>query len=87
LFGRQQSYGLHSVALVYRRPGDHGSTFGGNPLAAAIGIAAVQVIIDEKMPENALLQGDYIRTNLSQIAKKYPFMKSVRGRGLFLGME
>jgi len=39
------------------------------------------------MPENALLQGDYIRTNLSQIAKKYPFMKSVRGRGLFLGME
>lgn len=47
----------------------------------------MQVILDEKMPENALLQGEYLKSNLSQIAKKYPFMKNIRGRGLFLVME
>lgn len=69
------------------RPGDHGSTFGGNPLASAIGIVAVQTIVDEKMPENAAIQGEYLMKNLTQLAKKYPFMKDIRGRGLFIGME
>jgi len=56
-------------------------------LAAAIGVAAVQTIIDEKMPENAAIQGEYLQRNLTQIAKKYPFMSEIRGRGLFIGME
>lgn len=69
------------------RPGDHGSTFGGNPLAAAIGLAAVKVIVEEKMPENAAIQGEFLLNNLKQISKKYPFMSDVRGLGLFIGME
>lgn len=68
------------------RPGDHGSTFGGNPLAAAIGMAAVKVIVDEKMPENAQTQGEYLKSKLTEISKKYPFMEEIRGRGLFVGM-
>ncbi len=68
------------------RPGDHGSTFGGNPLAAAIGIAAVKAIVEEKMPENALAQGEYLKSKLTEISRKYPFMKEIRGRGLFVGM-
>lgn len=56
-------------------------------MAAAIGLAAVQVTIDEKLPENAATQGEYLQKNLTQIAKKYPFMKDIRGRGLFIAME
>lgn len=69
------------------RPGDHGSTFGGNPLASAIGVAACQVIVDEKLPENAVTQGEYLKTKLKEIAKKHSFMKDIRGQGLFIGME
>lgn len=69
------------------RPGDHGSTFGGNPLSAAIGMAAVKVVLDEKLPENALAQGDFIRESMTEIRKKYPFMTDFRGRGLFLALE
>lgn len=47
----------------------------------------MQAIIDEKMPENAAIQGEYLQHNLTQIAKKYSFMHEIRGRGLFIGME
>ena len=50
-------------------------------------MAAVQVVLDEKMPENAANQGDFIKKSINEIRKKYPFMTDFRGRGLFLAME
>jgi ornithine--oxo-acid transaminase len=67
------------------QPGDHGSTFGGNPLAAAIGIAALDVIIEEKLPEKALKLGEYFIEKLQSIKSTY--IKEVRGKGLLIGME
>ncbi len=66
-------------------PGDHGSTFGGNPLAAAVGMAALDVLIEEKLPERALELGDYFMNNLKKI--KSPYVKEVRGKGLLIGVE
>lgn len=73
--------------MQHIHPGDHGSTFGGNPLASAIGVAAVKVIIDEKLPENSVLRGDFIRQNMTELRKQYPALTDFRGRGLFLAME
>ncbi|MDF5730530.1 MAG: ornithine--oxo-acid transaminase [Rhizonema sp. PD38] len=67
------------------QPGDHGSTFGGNPLAAAIGIAAIDVILEEDLPEKALQVGEYFLTKLQSIKSSY--IKEVRGKGLLIGME
>lgn len=66
-------------------PGDHGSTFGGNPLACAIGYAALEVIINEKLPKNAQKQGDYFLGELKKIDS--PYIKEVRGKGLLIGVE
>jgi ornithine--oxo-acid transaminase len=67
------------------QPGDHGSTFGGNPLAAAIGIAALDVILEEELPEKALQLGEYFLRKLQSIESSY--IKEVRGKGLLIGME
>jgi acetylornithine/N-succinyldiaminopimelate aminotransferase len=69
------------------RPGDHASTFGGNPLATAAGVAAFTTILEEGMLENCQKMGDYFLSQLEAIQKKYPFVKEVRGKGLILGME
>jgi ornithine--oxo-acid transaminase len=66
-------------------PGDHGSTFGGNPLGAAIGRAALRVIIDEKLPERADELGKWFTQKLRDIAS--PHVKEIRGRGLMIGVE
>jgi ornithine--oxo-acid transaminase len=66
-------------------PGDHGSTFGGNPLACAIGIKALQLIKDEKLCESATELGDYFIQQLNQIESKC--IKEVRGKGLMIGLE
>lgn len=66
-------------------PGDHGSTFGGNPLAAAVGTAALQVLIDEKLIARAAELGDYFLDRLKKI--KSPLIKDVRGKGLLIGVE
>lgn len=66
-------------------PGDHGSTFGGNPLAAAVGMAALDVIVDEQLPERAAELGAYFMTRLRDIAS--PHIQEVRGRGLLIGVE
>lgn len=66
-------------------PGDHGSTFGGNPLAAAVGIASLDVIIEEYLPERANELGNYFMSNLKEI--KSPAIKEVRGKGLLIGVE
>ncbi len=66
-------------------PGDHGSTFGGNPLGAAVGIAALEVLENEKLPEKANEMGNYFMEELRKINN--PKIKEIRGRGLLIGME
>jgi len=66
-------------------PGSHGSTFGGNPLACAVSIAALEVLEDEQLAERSLELGEYFKEKLSQIDN--PKIKEVRGRGLFIGVE
>lgn len=67
------------------KPGDHGSTFGGNPLAAAIGLAALDVLVDEKLAERADELGTFLMDRLR--ALKSPVVREVRGRGLLIGVE
>src|SRR5699024_8636108 len=66
-------------------PGSHGSTFGGNPLACAVSIAALDVIVDEKLPERSEALGHYFKSELEKINS--PLIKEIRGRGLFIGVE
>lgn len=66
-------------------PGDHGSTFGGNPLAAAVGLKAIEVLLEENLIERALQAGNYLKTRLNTIQSKV--IKEVRGRGLLIGIE
>lgn len=66
-------------------PGDHGSTFGGNPLAAAVGLEALNVLVEEKLAERSAELGAYLMEKLA--ALKSPFIKSLRGKGLFVGVE
>lgn len=67
------------------RPGDHGSTFGGNPLGAAIAKTALQVILDEHLAERAAAMGDYFMHRLRQMESE--LVKEVRGKGLLIGVE
>ena len=66
-------------------PGNHGSTFGGNPLACAVGKAAVEVIIQEKLPENSFRMGEYLLGELQKLNSCH--VAEVRGKGLFVGVE
>lgn len=66
-------------------PGDHGSTFGGNPLACAVGEAALDVIVEERLPERAKEMGNHLRNRLRALAS--PAVKEVRGRGLLIAIE
>src|SRR5579859_1308392 len=62
--------------------GDHGTTFGGNPIATAAGVATIKTIIEEKLLENATKMGEYWASKLQTLSKKYPFIDSPRGIGL-----
>ncbi len=66
-------------------PGSHGSTFGGNPLACAVSIAAMNVLVEEKLAEHSRELGEYFKGKLTEIQN--PKIKEVRGRGLFIGIE
>jgi ornithine--oxo-acid transaminase len=67
------------------KPGDHGSTFGGNPLACAVARAAIQVLLDEKLVERSAELGEYFLAKLRAI--KSPVVREIRGRGLWIGVE
>jgi ornithine--oxo-acid transaminase len=73
----------HVLALF--NPGDHGSTFGGNPLAASIAREALSVLVEEGLIENALHQGEYLMGRLMRIESDH--VAEVRGRGLLVGVE
>jgi ornithine--oxo-acid transaminase len=66
-------------------PGDHGSTFGGNPLAAAVALAALDVLHDEKLVERAAELGAWLLSELQDL--RGDVVRDVRGRGLFVGIE
>ena len=66
-------------------PGDHGSTFGGNPLAAAVARAALKVLVEENLIDNAAQMGEYLMGRLRRIES--PHIKEVRGKGLLIGVE
>ncbi|MCK4309239.1 MAG: aminotransferase class III-fold pyridoxal phosphate-dependent enzyme, partial [Candidatus Atribacteria bacterium] len=70
------------------KPGDHGTTFGGNPLACAAAIANLKVLQEESMVEKCKEKGEYFKAQLEGLKEKYPQkIKEVRGLGLMVGME
>ncbi len=93
IIGKALAGGFYPVSAVLAdkailglfTPGEHGSTFGGNPLAAAVSRAALKVIRDEKLAERSQQLGDYFVEQLSEIPS--PHVKEVRGRGLLIGVE
>jgi ornithine--oxo-acid transaminase len=93
LIGKALSGGFYPISAVLSntevlgvlRPGEHGSTFGGNPLACAVARTAIKVLIDENMIENAAVTGEYFQSGLLEI--KSPYVKEVRGKGLLIGVE
>lgn len=93
VLGKALSGGIYPVSAVLCddeimmtiKPGQHGSTYGGNPLACKVAQAALEVLRDEKMAENAEALGQIFRSELKSI--KYPWIKDVRGKGLLNALE
>jgi ornithine--oxo-acid transaminase len=93
ILGKALSGGLYPVSVMLAddevmdvfQPGDHGSTYGGNPVAAAVGRAALDVLVDEGLVENSANQGKYLMERLGAIDSD--FVKEIRGRGLWVGIE
>jgi ornithine--oxo-acid transaminase len=93
LIGKALSGGFYPISAVLSntevlgvlKPGEHGSTFGGNPLACAIARAALQVLVEEGMIENAARQGERLKSQLLGVAS--PKVREVRGRGLMIAVE
>jgi len=93
LVGKALSGGFYPVSAVLSNekildifsPGEHGSTFGGNPLACAVARTALKVLIEENMIENAAIMGEYFLSRLSEI--KNSFIKEIRGKGLLIAIE
>ncbi len=68
-------------------PGTHGSTFGGNPLVTAAGVAAVRAVLEDGVLDNAVKMGGYLTERLQSLKSRFSFVKDVRGIGLMIGME
>ncbi len=93
IIGKALSGGFYPVSAVLGRkevlgvfkPGDHGSTFGGNPLAAAVACQSLKVLLEEKMIENSYEMGKYFIQQLKQIDSRH--IVEIRGKGLWIGVE
>lgn len=68
-------------------PGDHGTTFGGNPLACSTGYAVLSTLINDKLCENSAAMGNYLMDKLNDLKMKYPFITEIRGKGLMVGIQ
>ncbi|HZB14864.1 MAG TPA: aminotransferase class III-fold pyridoxal phosphate-dependent enzyme, partial [Chryseolinea sp.] len=90
ILGKALSGGILPVSLVLAddkimlviKPGEHGSTFGGNPLAAAVCMEALQVVLDEKLADNAQRLGIIFRERMKSLMKRTNLIAAVRGKGL-----
>jgi len=90
ILGKALSGGVFPVSAVLAddeimltiKPGEHGSTFGGNPLACRVAMAALEVAIEENLADNAQKMGEIFRRELSDFSKQYDILKTVRGKGL-----
>lgn len=93
IVGKALSGGVYPVSAVLSdeevlglfEPGDHGSTFGGNPLGSAIARTAVKVLVEEDLIERSRVLGDYFKGRLARIESEH--IKEVRGKGLFIGVQ
>lgn len=93
IVGKALSGGFYPVSAVLAdkgilglfQPGDHGSTFGGNPLGSAIGRAALEVLVDEGLTARSRELGEYFKGRLERIESEH--IKEIRGKGLFIGVE
>jgi ornithine--oxo-acid transaminase len=93
LLGKALGGGILPVSLFLARrdvmavfqPGDHGSTFGGNPLAAAVGLEALNILVDEQLADRSATLGALLLERLRGIDS--PLIRDVRGKGLFVGVE
>ena len=93
VIGKALSGGFYPVSAVLSNrevlgtftPGDHGSTFGGNPIACAVARQALKVIVEEHMVENAAAMGEYFMGQLKKLES--PWIREVRGKGLMIGVE
>jgi ornithine--oxo-acid transaminase len=93
IFGKALSGGFYPISAIATdsrimdvfTPGSHGSTFGGNPLAATVGLAAIKVIKEEKLAERAKEMGNYLYEKIKNLNPKK--VKEVRAKGLMLGIE
>jgi len=90
ILGKALSGGVLPVSAVLAddeimmciKPGEHGSTYGGNPLACAVAKTALEVVKDENLEENAMLMGDYFRKKMNDLAKESDLVNLIRGKGL-----
>jgi ornithine--oxo-acid transaminase len=93
LLGKALGGGVYPVSAMLAdatvmdvfQPGDHGSTFGGNPLAAAVGMASLDVLVDERLPQRARDLGTWLVEQLQGLDS--PHVQEIRGRGLMIGIE
>ena len=93
ILGKALGGGVLAVSMFLARrevmdvfvPGTHGSTFGGNPLAAAVGLEALNILVEEKLPERSMEMGNYLLDELAKLDS--PHISTIRGRGLFIGVE
>ncbi len=93
ILGKALGGGVYPVSAVVAdetvlglfEPGSHGSTFGGNPLAAAVAVASLEVIQEENLVKNSREMGAFLVAQLREIAN--PHIQEIRGRGLFVGIE
>lgn len=90
ILGKALSGGVYPVSAVFAndevmnviKPGQHGSTYGGNPLACAVAMEAMQVVLDEKLAENSEELGKKFRSEVEKMIEEFDFLKAVRGKGL-----
>jgi len=95
VLGKALSGGMMPVSAVMAsneimltiKPGQHGSTYGGNPLGSALAMEAIKIILDEKLAANSFVSGCMLRHKLEDLRKKYPIIKQVRGKGLMNAIE